>query len=96
MTRALGDAVASQIGVISVPDIFELQIENKHKILVIASDGIWEVLSNEEVMEIVGEYYEKGSTEEACEVLIKRATEVWNRMGDNIDDITVIVVFFNS
>jgi len=96
MTRALGDAIASKIGVISVPDIFELQIEDKHKILVIASDGIWEVLSNEEVMKIVGEYYEKSNPEKACEALIKKATAVWNKFGENIDDITVIVVFLNN
>lgn len=96
MSRSLGDTVASKVGVISVPDIFEIQINESHKILVIASDGIWGVLSNEQVMNIAGKYYEEGNAEDACEALIKRATKVWNKLGESIDDITVIVVFLNN
>lgn len=96
MSRALGDIVASKVGVIPVPEIFEVQIKEKHRMLVLASDGIWEVLSNEEVIEIVGEYYKECNAEKACEELIERAKEVWNSMGENIDDITVIVVYLNS
>eukprot|EP00826_Nyctotherus_ovalis_P035083 TRINITY_DN2979_c0_g2_i5.p1 TRINITY_DN2979_c0_g2~~TRINITY_DN2979_c0_g2_i5.p1 ORF type:complete len:458 (+),score=116.29 TRINITY_DN2979_c0_g2_i5:107-1480(+) len=96
MSRALGDAVASKLGVISVPDIFEIRVNEGHKVLVIASDGIWGVLSNEEVMRVAGSFYRAKDAEKACKALVQRATAVWNKLGENIDDITVIVVFLNN
>lgn len=94
MSRSLGDTVASEIGVISIPDIYEITLKENHKILIIASDGIWGVLSNEKVIQIAGRYYKKGNAEMACENLIQEALLAWNNEGSMIDDITVIVVFF--
>ena len=88
--------MAKEIGVISVPDVFELQMDRQHKILVIASDGIWGVLTNEEVMTIAGKYYERGSAQQACNALVKKATLIWNSVGESMDDITAIVVFLNK
>eukprot|EP00826_Nyctotherus_ovalis_P049240 TRINITY_DN5926_c0_g1_i1.p1 TRINITY_DN5926_c0_g1~~TRINITY_DN5926_c0_g1_i1.p1 ORF type:complete len:412 (+),score=93.62 TRINITY_DN5926_c0_g1_i1:648-1883(+) len=96
MSRSLGDIAASKVGVIAVPDIFELTIQNKHKILIIASDGIWGVLSNEQAIEIAGGYYEIGEANLACEALVRAATVEWKRQSEVIDDITVIVIFFNQ
>ena len=93
MSRSLGDTVASKLGVISIPDIFEFTLTSFHKILIIASDGIWGVLSNEKAMYIAGKSYEQNNANLACEELIEEATIVWNNLGENIDDITVIVVF---
>jgi serine/threonine protein phosphatase PrpC len=96
MSRSLGDVAASKLGVIAVPDIFELDIKEKHKILIIASDGIWGVLTNEQVINIAGRYYEKNEADMACEELIRTATIEWKRQSEIIDDITVIVIFFNN
>lgn len=96
MSRSLGDQAASKVGVIAVPDIFELTIQSKHKILLIASDGIWGVMSNEQAIEIAGGYYESGEASLACEALVRAATVEWKRQSEVIDDITVIVIFFNQ
>lgn len=96
MSRALGDIAASKVGVVAIPEIFELNIEDKHKILIIASDGIWGVLSNEQAIDIAGKYYERDEANMACEDLVRTATFEWKRQSEIIDDITVIVIFFNN
>ncbi len=95
MSRSIGDTVASEIGVISVPDIFEVELKEHDKILVVASDGIWGVLNNEKVMQVAGKYYKSNNADGACEALINEATAAWTSEGGMIDDITVIVVFFH-
>jgi serine/threonine protein phosphatase PrpC len=42
MSRSFGDYVASQVGVIAIPEIIKHTIRPQDKFLVIASDGIWE------------------------------------------------------
>eukprot|EP01017_Pseudomicrothorax_dubius_P044902 TRINITY_DN765_c0_g2_i2.p1 TRINITY_DN765_c0_g2~~TRINITY_DN765_c0_g2_i2.p1 ORF type:complete len:634 (-),score=113.15 TRINITY_DN765_c0_g2_i2:305-2206(-) len=49
MTRSLGDKVASSVGVSWVPEIIEHRITSQDKFLILATDGIWEFLSNEDV-----------------------------------------------
>jgi serine/threonine protein phosphatase PrpC len=53
MTRSFGDIMASKVGVISEPEILEFEIQKgtvfliiEHKFMVIASDGLWEFISN--------------------------------------------------
>lgn len=73
----------------------EIELRSSDKIVVIASDGVWEVLSNEKVMEIVSKYYEENNAEMACNELIRVATKEWKSMHDAIDDITAIVIFLS-
>lgn len=53
VSRSLGDEVARRLGVISKPDISIIDIDDKLKFCVLATDGVWDGLSNEEVVEIV-------------------------------------------
>jgi serine/threonine protein phosphatase PrpC len=46
MTRSIGDKIASTIGVTANPEIIAHNLSAEDKFLVIASDGIWEFLSN--------------------------------------------------
>lgn len=57
MTRSLGDSLAKHIGVIAEPEIFMFKFHKDDRILVLASDGIWEFLSNEEVAELVFPFF---------------------------------------
>jgi len=45
--------------------------------LVIASDGVFEFLTNEDVMEIIVPFYDKMDAEGASEKLCKEALETW-------------------
>ncbi|EGR31512.1 protein phosphatase 2c, putative [Ichthyophthirius multifiliis] len=96
MSRSFGDFVASQVGVIQEPEILSFDIKEQDRILVVASDGIWEFLSNQMVINMVQPFYQKNDTEGACEKLIKEAVSAWKREDDVIDDITCIVAFLNK
>ena len=95
MSRSIGDKVASQLGVISLPDIREFDIEDTCKFIVIASDGIWEFLSKEKVTHYVNKFYKKNNIYDAALKLVKKSTSCWEKEDNVIDDITVIVIFFN-
>ena len=46
MSRSFGDSTAARVGVNAVPEVtmFELTVEDK--VLILASDGVWEFLEN--------------------------------------------------
>ena len=57
MTRSIGDAVAKTIGVIAKPVITKHNIDPSQDLfVVVASDGIWNCMDNEDVVNFV-EYY---------------------------------------
>ena len=58
MSRSMGDRVAHSVGVSAEPDVTEFTLTVNDKFMVIASDGVWEFLSNQDVAEIVWPYYE--------------------------------------
>ena len=57
MSRSIGDQIGSYIGVIANPltSTFKLRVRDDY-FLVIASDGIWDVFSNQEVVNFVEHY----------------------------------------
>ena len=98
MSRSLGDGMAKKLGVLGEPDIYEYTLNEDDKFIIVASDGIWEYLSNEDVMDIVKEVYDNSEdkAEEACEILVKNATDAWKRENTNtIDDISCVILFLN-
>lgn len=52
MSRSIGDTVLEKVGVIATPDIKEMEILDEDKFLVMATDGVWEVINNKEVVKI--------------------------------------------
>ena len=51
MTRSIGDMAAASVGVTAEPEIKVFpNLTPSDKFVVVASDGIWDRLSNEEVM----------------------------------------------
>lgn len=104
MSRSMGDLVASQVGVSSEPEIISHQITNEDKILVLATDGVWEFLTNKSVfpiqcIDLLTLHYESRNIEAACDKLLHEAVIRWKRANGRfeevVDDITFIVVFFD-
>jgi serine/threonine protein phosphatase PrpC len=79
MSRSIGDFVAASVGVTCEPEISECVINEFCKYLVLASDGLWEFMKNEEVMDIVNQYY-PNDIQSAVEHLIKESTLRWNKV----------------
>ena len=55
-TRSLGDAVAEEIGVFAEPEVLVWQLTNKDKFVVIASDGVFEFLTSQNVVDIIAQF----------------------------------------
>lgn len=94
MTRALGDAVMIRAGVVPTPLVHSIQLV-KDDFIVLATDGVWDVLSNDAVRDVVLQY--EGNAQEAADAIAKMAREKW--VGDlpimdkeKADDITVAVI----
>ena len=96
ISRSFGDFISEPLGVFSVPEIKEFDIDyKKNKIMVIGTDGIWEFLSNEKVRDIVIPYYEENTIHGGINKLIDVASKMWNIKNPKyIDDLSVILIFF--
>ena len=70
-------------------------ISHDDRFIVIASDGVWEFLSNEQVANIVLPFYQQGQAEQAANCIVREAANQWKNREDVIDDITCVVVFLD-
>lgn len=74
MSRSMGDGCAREAGVIADAEIFEFELTSKDMFILVASDGVFEFMSNELVAKIVTPFYMKGTPEAAANAIGK--TEV--------------------
>jgi serine/threonine protein phosphatase PrpC len=63
MSRSVGDGLAHSVGVSWEPEVKQLTMQQEDKFIVIASDGVWEFLSNENIGRIVWPFYLKNCPE---------------------------------
>jgi len=92
MSRSLGDAVAHTAGVISEPEFTERELDPKtDKFVIIASDGLWEFVSNEEAVEMAVKFPPAKGPKHSVDHLVREANSRWMQEEQVIDDTTVIV-----
>ncbi len=96
MSRSVGDKVAAQVGVICEPEIYETVLTPDDKFVVLASDGVWEFLHNDQVVEMIVPFWENKDPEGACNKLISESVYHWQHEDEVIDDITIIVIFLSA
>lgn len=60
-----------------------------------ASDGIWEFISNTEAVEMVVNFWMKNDPEGAVDELVRVAVQRWKKEDEVIDDITCILIFLS-
>ena len=96
ITRSFGDFESDPLGVISVPDIKEYDLDQEQiKILIFGTDAVWKFLSNEKIRDIVLSYYEHNDIEGATQKIKEMAYNIWKiKNPKGIADITVFVLFF--
>ena len=104
MTRSLGDKVGSKIGVVCTPEVFKYFIKEEDRAFIIASDGLWEYMNNQEVTNSVKELItnmrnnnENGeiNADLISRELFNQSVERWRQKEQGIDDITIICVILN-
>jgi len=88
LTRSFGDKEMKKYGVLSTPDIFCQNIEEDDLFVIIASDGVWDVVEEDEVFKFA---QDKISSNELSKKIIDLAKE-----RDTHDNISCIVVKLNK
>eukprot|EP00617_Octactis_speculum_P026339 CAMPEP_0185756434 /NCGR_PEP_ID=MMETSP1174-20130828/14868_1 /TAXON_ID=35687 /ORGANISM="Dictyocha speculum, Strain CCMP1381" /LENGTH=340 /DNA_ID=CAMNT_0028435397 /DNA_START=271 /DNA_END=1293 /DNA_ORIENTATION=- len=91
MSRSLGDTVAHSAGVISDPEITHSKLTSDTAFLVLASDGLWEFMDDQCVVDMVAQN-QTDDTETICQKLIDEAKKRWMDEEEVVDDTTVILV----
>nr|CAB3446431.1 unnamed protein product [Digitaria exilis] len=88
-TRSLGDSVAESIGVIADPEIFVLDLNSKNPFFVLASDGVFEFLSSQTVVDMAhiervlhDHFLFRKLTDSQCHVLLDCMQRVEVKPGD--------------
>ena len=95
MSRSFGDQLAASVGTTCEPEIFEYNFEPEDKFLIVASDGIWEFISSSNAVDIIKDYYENNDPKGCCEFLLKESSNRWIKEEKVIDDISMIILFFD-
>lgn len=91
MSRSVGDEVSQTVGVISVPEIKVQALTDSDRFLLFASDGIWEFISNEEVVQFIWKHINDPAI--GVNQLVQEAVRRWQEDSEQvIDDITVVLV----
>ncbi|GMP60396.1 hypothetical protein CsSME_00023282 [Camellia sinensis var. sinensis] len=95
MSRAFGDYFVKDFGLISVPEVTQRHISNQDQFVVLATDGVWDVVSNQEAVQIV---YSTPDRAKSAKRLVEHASQAWKRKrrGFVADDISAICLFFHS
>ncbi|GAB4852627.1 hypothetical protein Ancab_016841 [Ancistrocladus abbreviatus] len=92
-TRSIGDSVAETIGVVANPEIIVLEVTPDYPFFVVASDGVFEFLSSQNVVEMVAQYEDP---RDACAAIVAESYRLWLQYETRTDDITVIVAHING
>ena len=97
MTRSFGDQTVHTIGGTHVPEISIYTLRKCDRCIILATDGVWQFLSNEEVSVIIYKHYLDDDPEGAAESLLREAANKWSQKekGNVVDDITCVVVFLD-
>ena len=98
-TRSIGDAVAETLGVYAEPELTTLPISPDERLLVLASDGVFDVVSNQAVVDTCFRF--RNDPAAACKALLEQSHREWLLNDDcgedraNYDDMTCVVIYFD-
>ena len=82
VSRSFGDVEAHKIGISSEPEISSKEIFPSDKFIVIASDGIWDVMNSNEVVGFVFSKMEENLPRNSIiEELVNEAKSRWDLLG---------------
>ncbi|KAJ1625465.1 phosphatase 2C-like domain-containing protein [Pavlovales sp. CCMP2436] len=92
MARSIGDHNAATVGVIAEPEVHQYTFDKDDAVLIIGSDGVWELLESQQVVEIAHHHLSE-PTEDIVDRIIEQSAHMWKvEEGDYRDDISCIVL----
>ena len=99
MSRSLGDTIVHRSGVSAEPEILEHYVEENDEFVIIATDGIWDVVDSNQAVQLIQNFWAKNAswnTAEAAAWLCKFARSRWEKLAPMIDDITCVIIRLNN
>lgn len=93
MSRTMGDTFAKEFGVTASPDIITGTLTGNDRAFIVASDGLWDVVKNQQVIDVVSKFWETGEVNSAAVALQSIAVKNATKHGSYVDDISIVVVF---
>ncbi|PFH36556.1 protein phosphatase 2C domain-containing protein [Besnoitia besnoiti] len=89
VSRGFGDKELKEENLITAtPDVFGLHVTEDVRLLLIACDGVWDVMTDQEAVEVAGTHLD--DPREAASQVVKRAFERGSQ-----DNLTVVAVVFS-
>lgn len=92
-TRSIGDEKAEHLGVFAEPETLAFDITPEDQFIVLASDGVFEFLTSQAVVEIVQRF---SNPVLACRAVVSEAYKLWLHYEVRTDDITMICIFLRN
>ncbi len=97
MSRSLGDAIVHTVGVSAEPELTDHEVGDLDEFIVMATDGVWDVIDNNQAVEIVSSHVKRAGggdwdAEEAASLIARSARRRWSQLSNMIDDITCLVI----
>ncbi|PIM99767.1 Serine/threonine protein phosphatase [Handroanthus impetiginosus] len=95
MARAFGDFCLKDFGLISTPEVTYRKLTDRDEFVVLATDGIWDALSNDEVIKTIASARNRST---AAKLLIEKAVRAWRYKFPRakIDDCAAICLFLKK
>ncbi|KDP34123.1 hypothetical protein JCGZ_07694 [Jatropha curcas] len=95
MSRAFGDFLLKNHGIIALPEISYRRLTSNDQFIILATDGVWDVLSNEQVASIV---WAAESEQAAAKAVVDAATAAWKKKypASKVDDCTAVCLFLRK
>ena len=92
-TRSIGDATGEKVGVFAEPELLNKQLLANDKFIILASDGVWEFMTNQMVVDMVQEFK---SPLKACKAVVQEAYKLWLQFDVRTDDITMTLILLEE
>ena len=73
-TRSIGDSVAESIGVTAEPELLRKELTEEDQFVVLASDGVWEFLTNQSVADMILKF---ADPLDACRAVVAESYRLW-------------------
>ncbi|KAL9443261.1 hypothetical protein AB3S75_016590 [Citrus x aurantiifolia] len=95
MSRAFGDFLLKNHGIIAIPDVSYRRLTSNDQFIVLATDGVLDVLCNNQLATIV---WEADNEQEAARKVVEAANAAWKKKfpSSKIDDCTVVCLFLQK
>jgi len=75
--------------------MFKFELKKGKHLLIIGSDGFWNVMKENEIMNYISEDIKNNKIEKACSILVNAARLRWEKETIQIDDITLLLAILS-